>query len=297
MLGVVTLRVGPVDVGGILGSGIPTVVLFWGVAAGIRLVREPRVVLALLVLSAAVLAVARVPAVAVRLPLALGTLALGLGILLWPGPLGLLAVRGAAADADATLRRASTWLRGTSRDPEEAAAVAASLAPGTFPGAGGEWAEAATLMRLAVNHSTGGDRFASRQSDAYASAARAWWRAAAERGQLGPRFHPRPFDEHMAIRAAYERFIALVPLRALTPDALVPIGGWDDEADGVIDELETLRLRAPLAREARTVVVEALRDHLAVARGDRSPVAYARQAASAERAQAAWDALAETAGG
>ena len=174
----------------------------------------------------------RLPAGTLRTALDLAAVGLGLAIVFWPQRLGLLGIRGTAADADATLRRASAWLRDAAHDRAAAGPIAASLAPDAFPLPSDEWAVAASLFRLAIRNAVLGD---ARSSSAQASAARGWWRAATERNLLGPRFRPRPFDEQMALRAAYEQYIALVPLQALAPDALVPVGGWDAEAEQVIE--------------------------------------------------------------
>jgi hypothetical protein len=268
------------------------VVLFWVVVLASRMFRHPRVLGIMVAWTVAEVAVAvllpphlrRV----IRIPL---VIAVGVAIL-WPVRLGLWSVRGRDAEADRIFRRVLPWLRKGNGDAGEAMTLASSLAPGTFPVAAGEWSVAAALFRRSLLRRAGASVSTMTPAGAYARAARSFWRAAIERGLVGPKFHADAWDEGVALRSFHEEFDSLIPREALVERPLIPLGGWDDEADQVIDALRGIPLTNPVARDTRDGLVAAMTDELAVARGDRSEEALARQAASAGVVNEQWAALA-----
>jgi hypothetical protein len=73
---------------------------------------------------------------------------------------------------------------------------------------------------------------------------------------------------------------------------MIPLGGWDDEAERVVTSLADIPLADPVARRTRDAMAVLMTDELAFARGDRSGEALARLGASAASVTEAWAAMA-----
>jgi hypothetical protein len=268
-----------------------TPVLYWLVILQTRMVRHPRLLAAMIVWTAAwfgSVALRTGPEWAIRVLL---VIAVAVAIL-WPERVGLLSIHGHEADADSLFRRVSSWLRERSTDAAAGMALAASLSSRTLAMSEGEWAVAATLFRRSLLRRAGATASTLTPATAYERAARSFWRAGYERHLLGRRFSPDVWDEGMALRCYHEEFQSLIPREALVERPLIPLGGWDDEAERVVDALRGIPLSTPIARSKRDAQAAAMTDVLAIARGDRSPEALARQRASAEFMTEQWAALA-----
>jgi hypothetical protein len=219
-------------------------------------------------------------------------------VILWPERLGLLSMSGHEADADRLFRRVSPWLRERNPDAAGGIALAASLSSPALPTTDGEWAVAATLFRRSLLRRAAATPSSYTPATAYERAARSFWRAGLERHLLGRRFSPDVWDEGVALRCYHDEFESLIPREALVERPLIPLGGWDDDAERVVDAIRGIPLRIQTARSTREALLAAMTDELAVARGDRSAEALARQRASAEFMNRQWAALArEESGG
>jgi hypothetical protein len=252
----------------------------------IRGIGNRRVLIALALWTAAWYgSVALLPDAPERAVRVLLTLVFGIAFF-WQERFGFFTVGGPEAEADRLFRRVSPWLREKAGDSEAALALASSLAPGTFPVTGGEWAVAAELFRQSLLRRAGVVASTLTPVMAFDAAARSFWRAGLERGLIGRRHRPSAWDEGAALRCYSEEFRALIPRQALEERPLIPLGGWDIEAERVVDALSAIPLNA--AAPTRDAMVATMRDTLALARGDRSEEAFIRRRASAEQLEAAW---------
>lgn len=272
-----------------LWLGVP--VLWWCWVATSRLWRHRRALLVAAILTVGWLALPTLPPSPVRrwAEPVLGLLMLA--VMLAPGRLGLFAIRGRQAEADRRLRAVSTWLRAEPRDVATGSTLADRLAPGSFPDVGAEWAVSAALFRHSLSRRLGEHQATLVPATYYERAARSFWRAAIEGELLKPDHAPNAWDEGVSLRSYDERFRSLIPTQALADRPLVPLGGWDDEAEAVIDELRVIPLRNPAAIAARSAHAAAMTDVLALARGDRSEEALARHRSSDESLRARWAVL------
>lgn len=268
-------------------------VAFWIVVLWTRSLRYPRVLLAMAIWTAVwVGSVALLPSGPDRVVRVVLAVLVGVAIL-WPERVALLSVRGPQAEADRIFRRVSPWLR--ERDPDAGAALtlASRLSRATFPAADAEWLVASALFRRSLLRRASVTASTLTPASVYEHAARSFWRAGLERHLLGPRHSPGLRDEGAALRCFHEEFDSLIPREALVERPLVPLGGWDDEAEQVVEALRDMLLRHPVARDVRDALANAMTDVLAVARGDRSDETLERQRASAEVMVEQWAALAQ----
>jgi hypothetical protein len=268
----------------------PVVVWLFVVATG--RFRHPRFLLAMVFWTVAWFAAAAflpdAPDRAARVVLAI---VFGVGVFV-PQRFGLLTVGGAEADADRILRRVSGWLGKESTDTQAAASLAASLSPAEFPVMEGDWAVAAALFRRSLLRRAGVATSTHTPVTAHERAARSFWRAGLERGQIGRQYRPDAWDEDVALRCYLEEFHEVIPREALVDHPVLPLGRWDVEAERVIETLTAIPLTDPIVREARYSLVAEMTDELAIARGDRSEQALARQRISAEQLNRQWAAMA-----
>jgi hypothetical protein len=281
----------PIDVRSFITFALP-LAAFWLYAIATRVLRYPRILAFGICWTAVELAVAVLLPSAERRWLQIALLIVVSGAVAWPDRLGLLGLTGDELEADARLRRASAWLQREHRDLSLADELTSALAPGNFSTVDGQWSVAAGLFRHSLLRRTGTAVSTTTPVTAYERAARHFWVAAHEQKLIGRRYRPSLWDEDMALRCASEEFHRLIPHEAVVERPLIPLGGWDDDAEGVIAELRSLPLRHSAANDVREALVAAMSDELALARGDRSPEALAQQKQSAERATETWSALA-----
>lgn len=226
------------------------------------------------------------PAQAIRIGIDL----LFVAAILWPRQLHLAGPRGPEVEADRRLRAASSWFRAARNDRAEAKDLAASLWPATFPIGAGEWAVAATLFRVSLVGAGSGETGAPSSTKEFLQAAGSFWRAAREGHLLGRRFRPDSWDDGQALRAYLDE-CRLSYQPGATNEALPnPNGDQRDKLDALVEELTTIPLDDPVARQVRDAMVPVIRDELAIARVG-STKSAAELKSSAERLRTLFDAL------
>jgi hypothetical protein len=209
-----------------------------------------------------------------------------------PQRLGLLTVSNADTALDETFRRASNWLRFDSRDADTANALALKLEAGASEAHGPDWMVAAALFRRSLLRRGGAAPSTLTSVVAYERAAKAFWRAALDRGMIGRRFRPDAWDQGVALRCYFEEFESLIPRGSLVERPFAPLGGWDEQAARVLESVDKIAIGDPIASRLRDALAMAMADELEISRGDRSDEALARQATSPKALEEHWSALA-----